>query len=107
MGTVFYSFLVVVDQFNVKSVLPFKAENDAPIGPHCHRPQPLQVAFQRMQAIAREIQSLRRRGGIENRKDSFNRLQKVGAYPASVVAFIEAFQAPMLELLITLRITVK
>ena len=55
-----------------------------------------------MQAIAGDIQTLRRRGGIENRKDSFNRLQKVGAYPTSVVAFIEAFQAPMLEAPISL-----
>ena len=62
-----------------------------------HSPQPLQFAFKRVQPIARDIQSLRRRGGIENRKNSFDRLQKVGSYPASIAAFIEAFQTSMLE----------
>jgi len=62
-----------------------------------HSPQPLQFAFKRVQPIARDIQSLRRRGGIENRKNSFDRLQKVGSYPASIAAFIEAFQASMLK----------
>ena len=93
----FSSSLVIVDQFNVKSIIPCKAENDAPIGPHRHRPQPLQITLQRMQAIARKIQGLRRRGRIENRKDAFDSFQQVGAYPASVAAFLEAFQAPMLE----------
>ena len=44
-----------------------------------------------------DIQSLRCRGGIENRKNSFDRFQKVGSYPASIAAFIEAFQTSMLE----------
>jgi len=97
MGMVFSSFLVVVDQFNVKSILAFKAENDAPIGPCRHRPQPLQVAFKRVQAIARDIQTLRRRSGIEHCKDSFNRLHQIRAYPAAIATIIEPLQAPMLE----------
>jgi len=50
-----------------------------------------------MQAIAGNIQSLRCGGGVENREDSFNRLQQVGTYPAAVAAFIEPFEATMLE----------
>jgi hypothetical protein len=96
MGMVLSSSLVIIDQFNVKSILPFKAKDDAPIGPDRHRPQPFQIAFKRVQ-VPGDIQTLRRRGGIEHRKDSLNRFQQIGAYSASVVAFIEALQAPMIE----------
>jgi hypothetical protein len=97
MGIVFSSSLVVIDKFNVKGIIPFKAKNDAPISPYRHCPQPLHFAFKRVQSIARDIQSLRRRGGIENRKNSFDRLQKVWSYPAPIAAFIEAFQASMFK----------
>jgi len=88
---------MVVNHFNVKGILSLKAENDAPIGPDAHGPESFQVAFQRVQAIARQIESLRRGSRIENRKDSFHSVQQVGAYPASVAPFIEAFQSSMLE----------
>src|SRR5579859_1672106 len=92
-----FSSLMVVGQFNVKGILALKAEHDAPVGPHGHRPESFQVAFQRVQAIAGQVESLRRGSRIENRKDSFHRVQQVGAYPASVAPFIEAFQSSMLE----------
>jgi len=88
---------VVVDQFNIKGVCSFKTENDAPVGPYRDRPQPLHVTFERMQPITGNIQSLWRVGGVENREDSFNRLQQVGTYPAAVAAFLEPFEAMMLE----------
>jgi hypothetical protein len=72
---------MVVDQFNIKGIIHFKTENDAPIGPHRHGPQALQIAFERMQAIAGEIQSLRCRGRIENRENSFNRSKRSGRIP--------------------------
>lgn len=72
---------MVVDQFNVKCVRPLKAEHDAPIRTHGQRPQSLQVTLERVQPIARNIQSLRRRSRIQNRKDSFNRLQAMGLNP--------------------------
>jgi hypothetical protein len=88
---------MVVSQFNVKGVLSLKSEDDAPIGPHGHRPESLQVALQRVRAIARQIESLWRCRRIENRKDSFHRVQQVGPDPASVAALIEAPETPMLE----------
>jgi hypothetical protein len=30
----------LIDQLNVKGIIPLKAENDAPIGPYRHGPQP-------------------------------------------------------------------
>lgn len=88
---------MVVGKFNVKGIILFKTENDAPIGPHRYRPQALQIAFERMQAIAGEIESLRCRGRIENRENSLDRIQKVRPYPAAVTAFIVAFLASMLK----------
>jgi hypothetical protein len=37
---------MVIDQLNVKGIIPLKAENNAPIGPYRHGPQPHQVAFE-------------------------------------------------------------
>jgi hypothetical protein len=88
---------MIVGQFNIKGVLTLKPENDAPIGSHGHGPESPHVALQRMQPIARQIERLRRCRRIQNRKDSFHRLQQVAAYPASVPAFIEAFETSVLE----------
>jgi hypothetical protein len=66
-------------------------------GPYGDGPESSQAAFQRVQAIPREIQGLRAGGGIEDGKDSFHRFQEVGPDPAAVTAFIETLQAPMLE----------
>jgi hypothetical protein len=97
MAICFSSSLVVIDQFDVKSILSFKAEDDSPIGPYRHGPEASQAAFQRVQTIPREIQGLRVGGGIKDGEDSFHRFQEVGPYPASVAAFIETLQAAMLE----------
>jgi hypothetical protein len=90
-------FLVVVNQFNVKGVSSFKTENDAPVGSDGHGPQSLQISFERVQAIARNIQSLWSSRAIEIREDSFDSLQQIGPYPAAVAAFIEPFEATMIE----------
>lgn len=59
------SSLVVVDQFDIKSIFSFKTENDAPVCPHRYRPETAQPALERMQAIPWEVESLRRRRLIE------------------------------------------
>jgi hypothetical protein len=41
MGMKFSSFLMIIGQFNVKRILAFKSENDAPISPHGHGPESL------------------------------------------------------------------
>ena len=97
IGMVFSSSLVVIDQFNLKCIIPFKAENDAPVSPYRYSPQPFQFALKWVQPIAGDIQSLRCRGGIENRKNSFDRLQKIRSDATSVAAFIQAFQASVLK----------
>jgi hypothetical protein len=97
MGMVFSHLLVVVDEFNVKSVSPFKTEYDTPVGPYRHGPETLQIAFKRVQAIPGNVESLRRRGRIENRQYPLNRIQQVGTYPATVVMLMESFQSSVLE----------
>jgi hypothetical protein len=88
---------VVVYQFNVKDVVPFKAENDAPIGPHRDRLQSFQVAFERVQPIAGKVHSLWYISLIKAGKNIFNYIQQVGSYPPSFAALIEPFQTPVLE----------
>src|ERR1700722_66731 len=88
---------VIVNQFNVKGIFPFKTENDAPVGPHRHGPEAPQIAFERVQSVAGEVKRLRRRSSIQTAKNVLYRCQQIRAYPAAVVAFIEPFQPAMLE----------
>src|SRR5216683_329298 len=101
MGMVFCSLLVaclvVVGQFNVKRIRSFKAKDNTPICPHSDRPKTLQSAFQRMQAITRKVHGLRCLGFVEPGENIFNSVEQIGAYPATVPALIESFEAAMLE----------
>jgi hypothetical protein len=97
MGMVFFSLLMVVDQFNVKGVCPFKAEDDAPVRPYGDGPKPFQVAFERMQPIPGDVESLWCGGRIENRKNTLNRIQEVATYPAAIPTLIKSFKATVLE----------
>jgi hypothetical protein len=91
---------VVIDQFNIKNVFPFEAEDNSPIGSHCYGPRSLQVTLKHMQAIARKIQGLRPCGGIEDGKDSFHSLHQISPDTAPVATLVEALQTPVLEVLI-------
>src|ERR1035437_6274089 len=92
-----FSPSVVIDQFNVKCGGFFKTKHDAPVGPHCHRPKPLQVAFERVQTITGKIKRLWRSGLIQDGQNLLNRVHQIRPYPAPVAALIEPFQAPVLE----------
>jgi hypothetical protein len=63
--------LVIADQFNIESIFSLKTENDAPVCPHRHRPETAKLAFERMQAIAGEVERLRRRRLIEAAQNVF------------------------------------
>src|ERR1700722_2127797 len=89
--------LVVVDQFNVKSIGAVEAKINSPIRSHRHRPKPLPFAFERMKAIPGNVESLGRRGGVEDRQDSFHRLDQVAADSSSVILLVKPFQATMLK----------
>ena len=52
--------------------------------------KPFQIAFERVQAIAGQIERLGRGSRVENREDSFDGVQEIGANPAAVGALIEA-----------------
>jgi hypothetical protein len=96
MGMVFFP-LVIVNQFNVKRVSVFKSKNDPPVGPHRSCPETSHVAFQRMQMIARDVQTLGRSGSVENCENSLNRWQQVRPYLATVTALVKPLQPSMLK----------
>ena len=88
---------MIIDQLDIEGVFACEAENNPPICPHGHRPEAVQVALQRVEAVPREIERLRRSGRIENRKNSFDSVQQIGAYAASVATLVQALQASVLE----------
>ena len=88
---------VVVNKLNVQGVAVLESENNPPVRADGHCPVPLEIAFERMQAIPWEVKSLGRRHGVKNGEDSFNRLHKIGADSAPVALIVEPFQASMLK----------
>lgn len=88
---------MVVDQFNVKSSGLFKTKHDPPIGPHCNRPKPLQIALQRVKTVTGKIKRLRRSGPIEDGQNLLHRVHQIRPNPAPVPTLIKPFQASVFE----------
>ena len=97
MGMVVLSFLVVVDQLDVKRICALKPENNTPVGPHRDGPKPLQVALKGVKTITGKVHRPRRVGLIEADKDIVHDLQQVGPYSAPIAELVEALQAPVFE----------
>ena len=83
---------MIVDQIDVERI-PFKAENDPPIGLHPHRPVALQVAFQGMEPVARDAHVFNLLCRIQTAEDRADAVQQIGANPADVATFVEPFQS--------------
>jgi hypothetical protein len=88
---------VIVDQFNVKGVCSFKTKDNAPIRPHSYRPESFQITFQRVETIPGKVESLRSTSGVKNGKNPFHSIHKIGSNSATVPAFVQSFEATVLE----------
>lgn len=97
MGVFSLQGLVVVDQFNIASIRSFKAEDNSSVGLHRHGPVAFQVALEWMRSITGQVQVLRVGGIIKYGQYFLNGIDKIRAYPAAVVALIQAFEAPVPE----------
>jgi hypothetical protein len=53
--------------------------------------------LRRVKTITGKIKRVRRCSLIENRQNLLNRVHPIGPYPAPMAAFVEPFQAPVLE----------
>jgi len=88
---------MVIGQLNVPSVAVLKAEDDPPVGAHGQGPEAPQIAFKPVQAIAGQIESLRRAGGIEESQNLLNGIDKLRTDAAAVASLIKTFQTAMFE----------
>jgi hypothetical protein len=69
---------VVIDQIDVGGTI-LKAKDNPPVCPHGDRPKALAVAYERVEAEARQVHVFRCLGAVENEEDVFDLLQEVGA----------------------------
>lgn len=92
---------MVIGQLNIPCIAAFKAEDDPPVGAHRQRPEAPQVAFERVQAITRQIESLRRVGSIEESQNFLDGIDKVSPDTAAVPSLIKTFRPRCLKLRIT------
>jgi hypothetical protein len=88
---------VVIDQFNINRIISLEPKNDTPIGPHRYGPEALHVAFKRMEVVRGEAKVLRQQRVIQNGRNFLNRFREVGPNSATVIVFVEPFEAAMLK----------
>ena len=84
---------MVIHQVNVVRVAVLEAEDDPPISRHGDAPEPLQVAFERMEAIAVNIKIPYLMRDIEARQSGLYPINEVGANLASIAALVEPLEA--------------
>jgi len=80
---------MVIGQLNVPCIAALKAEDDPPVGAHGQRPEAPQFAFERVQTITRQIESLRRVGGIEKSQNFLDRMDKVSTNTPAATSLIK------------------
>jgi len=81
--------LVVIDQVNIASLAVFKSENDPPVTGNAYRPEALEIAFQGIKPPARQTQTLRSRGGIQQGENTANSRHLISLEIASVSALVQ------------------
>src|SRR5215213_8220216 len=88
---------VIVIQINVERLAILKTEHDAPVSRHPHAPVTVQIAGERMEAIARDIHLLDGLSSFEHRENLFNTAQHCGANGALIALLVQAFESVALE----------
>ena len=88
---------MVVGQINIKRIAVFKPEDDAPVAGDRNAPQPLQIAFERMQPVARQIEIRRAAGLIQVSQDIRDPARLIGANFAGIPVLKQAPQSTMAE----------
>jgi hypothetical protein len=87
--------LVVIEQINIRSVALLEPENDPPVGADGDTSITCEVAFQRVQPPARQVEMARLCRLIEPGSMRVILSARSGIYLATVVVFIQASEAPM------------
>jgi hypothetical protein len=86
---------VVIDQINIRGVALLKAKNNPPVGAYRDAPISGQVASQRMQAEAGQVELIRFRRLVEARQHAGDFVRMLRVQLAPVVVFIKPPQAAM------------
>jgi hypothetical protein len=86
---------VVIDQINIRSVALLEPENDPPVGADGDAPIACEVAFQRVQPPAWQVEMARLCRLIEAGQHARHLVGVLRVYLAAVVVFIQASKAPM------------
>jgi hypothetical protein len=86
---------MVVDQIDIMGVAGIEAENDAPVGPDGHGPEPGQITLERMQPETGEIHLADLVGFIEARENALDLVHLVRPELASIASLVEPPQSAM------------
>jgi len=88
---------MIINQLNIKGVSILEPENDPPVRANGDGPEPSTLTLEPVQAIAREVECLRRFRGIERGKDIFDSVDEVCADLTGVGTLEKPFQPPVLK----------
>lgn len=84
---------MVIDVINIQRVAFGEAENHAPIGPNRDRPKAFELAFERMQTEAGQIQVSGRSGGIKSHENITQLRSMFPDHAARVVVLVKTLQS--------------
>jgi hypothetical protein len=88
---------MVIQQVNLEYVRVLEAEDDAPVRPHRHRSEALQVAGQWVQPETMHIDVLDLLGDVQNTEDVLDLLDVLRVHASSVAAFKALSQSLVAE----------
>jgi len=89
---------VVIDQINIGGVALLKAEDDPPVGAHGDAPVPREVAFERMEPEARQVELFRSGRFVETGQHTGDFVHVLRVHLAPVIVFVKSSQAAMSKL---------
>jgi len=88
---------MIVNQFNVERISPFKTEDNAPICPNGHRPHSFQIPSEIVQMKTRQVQCFGSCCRVEHSQYAFDFIDKIRTNAGAIAAFVKPLQATMLE----------
>ena len=88
---------MIVEVVDVDRLTLLEPEGDSPIAGHQHRKVTLQLAFERVQPQAREIQILRPAATIQQGQNVSQLLQMLRCYSSRRPTVVERLEPSMLE----------
>ena len=88
---------MIIQQIDFECISVLETKDDAPVRPHRHRPEALQVPTQWVQSETMHVDVLDFLGYVQDCQDVLDLLNVLGIYPSAAAMFEELLQSLVAE----------